>query len=58
VEQERIIKCVFVVKNGLTNVKANFIVKLVDHNIAIPKILDQKLASDIKVEAKTDLQEK
>jgi len=58
VEQERIIKCVFIVKNGLTNVKANFIVKLVDHNIAIPKILDQKLASDIKVEAKTDLLEK
>ena len=58
VEQERIIKCSFTIKNGLVNVKANFIVRLADHNIAIPKILDQKLASDIKVEAKTDLFEK
>lgn len=58
VEQERIIKCTFMVKNGLVDIKANFIVKLVDHNITIPKILDQKLASDIKVEVKTSLKEK
>jgi len=56
--QERIIKCNLTIKNGLVNVRANFIVLLVDHNIAIPKILSQKLASDIKVEVKTDLIEK
>ena len=53
--QERIIKCNLTIKNGLVNVKSNFIVLLADHNIAIPKILDQKLASDIKVEVIADL---
>jgi hypothetical protein len=58
VVQERIIKCNLTIKNGLVSVKANFIVLLVDHNIAIPTILSQKLASDIKVEVKADLLEK
>ena len=58
VTQERLIKCNLTIKNGIVNVKANFIVLLADHNIAIPKILDQKLASNIKVEVKTDLVEK
>ncbi len=58
VTQERIIKCSLTIKNGVVNVKANFVVLLVDHNISIPKILSQKLASDIKVEVKTDLLEK
>ena len=58
VVQERIIKCNLTIKNGLANVKSNFIVLLADHNIAIPKILEQKLASDIKVEVITDLVEK
>jgi hypothetical protein len=56
--QERIIKCNLTIKNGLVSVKSNFIVLLSDHNINIPKILDQKLASDIKVEVTTDLIEK
>ncbi len=56
--QERIIKCNLTIKNGLVSVKSNFIVLLADHNIAIPKILEQKLASDIKVEVITDLTEK
>ena len=58
VTQERIIKCNLTIKNGLVSVKANFIVLLADHNIAIPKVLDQKLASNIKIEVKTDLIEK
>jgi len=58
VTQERIIKCVLTIKNGVVNVRANFIVLLVDHNIAIPTILSQKLASDIKVEVKSELAEK
>ena len=58
VVQERIIKCNLTIKNGIVNVKANFIVLLLDHNIAIPTILSQKLASDIKIEVKTDLNEK
>jgi len=58
VVQERIIKCVLTIKNGIVSVRANFVVLLVDHNITIPKVLSQKLASDIKVEVKTDLIEK
>lgn len=56
--QERIIKCNLTIKNGQVSVKSNFIVLLADHNIAIPKILDQKLASDIKVEVNAELNEK
>jgi len=56
--QERIIKCNLIIKNGLVSIKSNFIVLLADHNIAIPKILDQKLASDIKVEVMVELIEK
>lgn len=58
VVQERIIKCNLTIKNGLVSVKSNFIVLLADHNIAIPKILEQKLASDIKAEVTADLIEK
>jgi hypothetical protein len=55
VVQERIIKCNLTIKNGLVSIKSNFIVLLADHNIAIPKILEQKLATDIKVEVMADL---
>ncbi len=58
VTQERIIKCNLIIKNGIVNARANFIVILVDHNIAIPKVLSQKLANDIKVEVKAELTEK
>ena len=58
VVQERIIKCNLTIKNGMVNVKSNFIVLLADHNIAIPKVVNEKLASEIKVEVKTDLLEK
>jgi hypothetical protein len=56
--QERIIKCNLSIKNAVVSAKANFIVLLADYNIAIPNILSQKLASDIKVDVKADLMEK
>lgn len=58
VVQERIIKCNLTIKNGVVSVISNFIVLLADHNIDIPKVMNQKLASDIKVEVKTELNEK
>lgn len=58
VVQERIIKCNFTIRNGIVTVKSNFIVLLADYNIAIPKILEQKIATDIKVEVITELTEK
>ncbi|MEP7236496.1 MAG: YceI family protein [Ferruginibacter sp.] len=58
VVQERIIKCNLTIKNGVVSVISNFIVLLADHNIDIPKVMNEKLASDIKVEVRTELNEK
>lgn len=55
VSQERIIKSEFTVKNGNINIRAAFSVMLSDHNIPIPKVVHEKLASEIKVEIKADL---
>ena len=58
VVQERIIKCELNVKNKIVSIKSNFTVLLTDHNIPIPKVVHEKLASEIKVEVKADLIEK
>lgn len=58
VTQERIIKCELTIKNNIVSVKSNFTVLLADHNITIPKVVHEKLASEIKVEVKADLIEK
>ena len=55
VAQERIIKTEMTVNNGTVSLKANFTVLLSDHNIPIPKVVHEKLASEIKVEVKADL---
>jgi polyisoprenoid-binding protein YceI len=56
--QERIIKCELVIKNKMVTIKSNFTVLLADHNITIPKVVHEKLASEIKVEVKAVLSEK
>jgi hypothetical protein len=53
--QERIIKCDLLVKDGKISLKSNFTVPLIEHNIPIPKVVHEKLASEIKVEVKADL---
>jgi polyisoprenoid-binding protein YceI len=58
VDQERIIKCNLMIRNGVMNVQANFTVQLADHNISVPKVVHEKLATEIKVEVKADLVEK
>jgi YceI-like domain len=55
VVQERIIKCNLVVKDGKISIRSNFTVLLIEHNIPIPKVVHEKLASEIKVEVKVDL---
>lgn len=55
VVQERIIKSDVLVKKGMISIKSEFTVLLADHNIAIPKVVHEKLASEIKVEVKADL---
>lgn len=54
VERERIIKGDLVVKNGVIQLKSNFTVLLADHNIKIPRIVYEKLASEIKVVINAD----
>jgi YceI-like domain len=55
VTQERIIKSVLTVKNKNISILSSFTVLLADHNIPIPKVVHEKLASEIKVEVKADL---
>jgi YceI-like domain len=55
VAQERIIKSELTIKNLAISIKSNFTVLLTDHNIPIPKVVHEKLASEIKVEVKADL---
>lgn len=56
VTQERIIKTDLTVKQDKINFKANFTVLLSDHNINIPRVVKEKLASEIKVEVKGQLE--
>ncbi len=54
VERERIIKGDLTVKKGVIQVKSNFTVQLADHGIKIPRIVYEKLASEIKVTITAD----
>lgn len=50
VEQERIIKATMQIKKGVISVSSDFTVPLADHNITIPKIVNQKIAEEIFVD--------
>lgn len=50
VEQERIIKATLQIKGGEMEVHSKFTVPLTDHNITIPRIVEQKIATEIYVE--------
>jgi len=50
VKQTRIIKGKIVVNNGSVTVDAAFMVPLSDHNISIPSIVSQKIATQIQVQ--------
>lgn len=56
IEQERIIKVQVVVKNEKCQVSASFPILLNDHNIKIPRIVDDKLSPEINVSVKATLQ--
>ena len=55
VVQERIIKSELMIKDGKISIRSDFTVLLIEHNIPIPKVVHEKLASEIKVEVKADL---
>src|SRR5690349_20272749 len=48
-KQSRIIRSKVTVKKGSLQIESDFTVPLADHNIAIPKIVNQKIASEIEV---------
>lgn len=56
IAQERIIKSDVDVKQGILFVNSSFTVLLGDHNIPIPKVVKDKLASEIKVNITAQLQ--
>ncbi len=49
VEQERIIKANLLSQNGKIKVTSEFTVPLADHDITIPKLVYQKIATEIEV---------
>lgn len=55
ITQERIIKSLVSVKKGQISIKSNFTVLLAEHNITIPKVVHEKLASEINVEVMANL---
>ena len=56
VSQERIIKSDVTVKNGKINIQSAFSVLLEDHNIPIPKVVKDKLSSEINVQVNCQLE--
>lgn len=58
VAQERIIKSSLTVKNGTLEVSSKFTVLLEEHNITIPKIVNQKIAEETEVTINTIFQKK
>lgn len=55
VTQERIIKTRLEIKKGRIKVHAEFTVLLADHNIGIPRIVNQKIADEVQITVDADL---
>jgi len=49
VKQARTIPATINVKDGVISIKSNFKVKLVDHKITVPSVVNQKIAEEIDV---------
>lgn len=55
VEQDRTITGIITVKDGSIHVSSDFIVKVADHKIEIPKLVVKKVAEEIAVKVEVDL---
>ncbi len=53
---ERTIPVTLTVENGKASIYSEFIVKLVDHDIDIPKVVFMKIAEEIEVKINSDLE--
>jgi polyisoprenoid-binding protein YceI len=58
VTKERIIKSQITVKDGVFKVEASFSVLLSEYNIAIPKVVQQKIAEEIQILINADFEQK
>ena len=58
VEMERIIRSNVVVQNRKMNIESHFSISLSDHNIKIPKVVHEKIASEILIDLKVELNRK
>jgi hypothetical protein len=58
VQTERIIRCTVTVKNKKIEIISHFTILLSEHNIKVPKVVHEKVASEIKVEVKAELNQK
>lgn len=54
-KQTRIIKSKITIQNGVVKIESHFIVPLADHNISIPNIVSQKIATEIQVDFKASM---
>jgi polyisoprenoid-binding protein YceI len=54
-KQTRIIKSKVTVKDGMVHLETTFFVPLADHNISIPNIVNQKIATEIEVSFKATM---
>jgi polyisoprenoid-binding protein YceI len=50
IRQTRIIKSKLTIRNGQVEIESSFMVPLSDHNITIPNIVSQKIATEIEVD--------
>jgi hypothetical protein len=51
-KQTRIIKSKVTIRNGKVDVESSFVIPLADHNISIPRIVNQKIATEIEIRIK------
>ncbi|MEO8085265.1 MAG: YceI family protein [Bacteroidota bacterium] len=58
IEQERIIKSEVTIFENKIHLESNFTVQLADHGIRIPRVVHEKVATEIKVNVKADLSRK
>ena len=54
-KQTRIIRSTITVNNGKISVESKFFVPLADHNISIPNIVSQKIATEIEVDFRASM---
>ena len=58
VENERIIRSIVTIKNGIAKIQSHFTVALSDHNIKVPRVVHEKVSSEISVDISAELKKK